>query len=170
MIENSATHRRKTLLLMGLIIAQSICSVFFLADAVVDLQGDNTDIHMVLEMIAALGLVSAIVFEVQALLRLLRRTAHLEQAMAVARSAMHEVIEAHFDGWALSPSERDVAGFLVKGLSTADIATLRGSAEGTVKAQLNAIYRKSGTRNRSDLLAVLIDTMMAGDGAESVPA
>lgn len=49
---------------------------------------------------------------------------------------------------------------MVKGLNTSEIAAMRGSAEGTVKAQLNAIYRKSDTRNRAEMLSALIDTMM----------
>lgn len=53
---------------------------------------------------------------------------------------------------------------------------MRGSAEGTVKAQLNAIYRKSGTANRAALMSLLIDTMMdqrqtdRGEGTAARPA
>jgi len=31
-----------------------------------------------------------------------------------------------------------------------------------VKAHLNAIYRKSGARNRGELLSLLIDSLLAG--------
>ena len=41
----------------------------------------------------------------------------------------------------LSPAERDVALFQIKGLSVAEIAALRGTSEGTVKAQAAAIVR-----------------------------
>ncbi len=37
---------------------------------------------------------------------------------------------------------------------------MRGSAEGTVKSHLNAIYRKSGTANRGELLSSIIDTLI----------
>lgn len=37
---------------------------------------------------------------------------------------------------------------------------MRGTAEGTVKAQLNSIYRKSGARNRSDLMSQILDAMI----------
>ena len=40
----------------------------------------------------------------------------------------------------LTPAEADVALFAIKGLNTADIAGLRQTSEGTVKAQTNAIY------------------------------
>ncbi|MGD9295546.1 MAG: helix-turn-helix transcriptional regulator, partial [Roseobacter sp.] len=79
----------------------------------------------------------------------------------VASAAVYDVIAAHFETWRLSPSERDVATFLVKGLDISEIARVRNCAEGTVKAHLNAIYRKSGARNRGELLSLLIDSLLA---------
>ena len=51
--------------------------------------------------------------------------------------------------------------------TVAKIADLCGSAEGTIKSHLNAIYRKSGTSGRGDLLSVIIDGLIntpGGDG------
>jgi DNA-binding NarL/FixJ family response regulator len=96
------------------------------------------------------------------LLDLLRRKAHLERNLAQASAAVHAVILAHFAECDLSPAETDVARFHVKGLPIADIARMRGCAEGTVKAHLNAIHRKSGTTSRGDLLSVLIESLMGG--------
>lgn len=70
------------------------------------------------------------------------------------------MLDAQFDAWGLSPAEHDVATFLVKGMSIAEIARLRGNKDGTIKAHLNAIYRKSDTTNRGELLSVLIDGLM----------
>jgi len=66
----------------------------------------------------------------------------------------------HFQTWGLTAAEQDVAGFTIKGLSIAEIADLRGSAEGTVKSQLNAIYRKAGVPGRGALLGLLVDDLM----------
>ena len=41
-----------------------------------------------------------------------------------------------------------MAWFTIKGLSIAEIARLRGTSEGTVKAHSNAIYRKAGVSGR----------------------
>ena len=84
----------------------------------------------------------------------------------MAGAAIAEVIEAHFAEWALTPAEHDIANFLVKGLSIAEIAQVRGSAEGTVKSHLNAIYRKSGSQNRGELLAQILDSLMARELGE----
>ena len=53
-----------------------------------------------------------------------------------------------------------MATFLIKGADIAEIARLRGSAEGTVKAHLNAIYRKAGVSGRPALVSLLIEDLM----------
>ena len=70
------------------------------------------------------------------------------------------VMTQHFVDWRLTPAERDVAVFLVKGLSTCDIAELRGTSEGTIKAQTNAIYRKASVTGRTQLLSTFIEDLM----------
>ena len=70
------------------------------------------------------------------------------------------VMTQHFTDWRLTPAERDVAVFLVKGLSTRDIAELRGTSEGTIKAQTNAIYRKAAVTGRTQLLSTFIEDLM----------
>ena len=76
-----------------------------------------------------------------------------------------DLLQERFAEWALTPSEKDVALFAIKGLSTAEIAALRSTSEGTVKAQTNAIYRKAGVTGRPQLLSLFIDDLMRDDGA-----
>lgn len=158
-------------ILTALIAVQSICAAFFLWDVIEDIRPGGfaslTNLHIAVEAGAAFSLFSAIVFEARYLGRLMRRKAHLEAQVSIAAGAFHEIMLAHFDSWGLTPSESDVAMFAVKGLSIAEIAGLRGSAEGTVKAQLNAVYRKAGVSGRGALLGLLIDDLLA---APLVPA
>lgn len=150
-----------------LIAVQCACVVFFLVDVATDVReqpaGAGFPFHLSFEIVATFSLFAAIVFEAKYLSSLLRQKARLEQGLSIANAAVHEVIEAHFVQWKLSPSETDIATFLVKGLDIAEIAQVRGCAQGTVKAHLNAIYRKSGTNGRGELLSVIIDTMLVGD-------
>ncbi|MCA8882371.1 MAG: helix-turn-helix transcriptional regulator [Rhodobacteraceae bacterium] len=173
MVDLTRAKSRIPATILVLIAVQAFCAVFFVGDVLADLRdvgmGSLAELHFGIETIATLSLVAAIVIELQVLLRLLRRKAHLEHSLHIAGAAVQAVIDAHFDAWALSPSERDVATFLVKGLSTAEIAQMRGNAEGTIKAHLNAIYRKSGTRSRSDLLSLIIDSLMTRDASAGTP-
>jgi DNA-binding CsgD family transcriptional regulator len=88
-----------------------------------------------------------------------------EDALRRASGAFADLLQARFAEWALTPAEADVALFAIKGMSTAEIAGLRGTSEGTVKAQTAAIYRKAGVAGRPQLLSLFIDDLMRDDGA-----
>lgn len=74
-----------------------------------------------------------------------------------------DLLDERFSEWGLTKAEADVALFAIKGLSTAEIAGLRQTSEGTVKAQTNAIYRKAGVSGRSQLLSLFIEDLMRDD-------
>ena len=56
--------------------------------------------------------------------------------------------------------DSDAEIVVAAGMTIPEIAALRGSAEGTIKSHLNAVYRKSGTQGRGDLLAVILDDLI----------
>lgn len=151
-------------LLIVLIALQSLCVVLFLTDLAADLRDIGATIwseaHIYIEITANLALLAAVVVEARFLRLILMRQAHAERALSVASGALHDVIEGYFAQWGLTPSEADVAIFTIKGCSIAEIARLRGSAEGTVKTHLNAIYRKSGLAGRGQLVSILIEDLL----------
>ncbi|MCV2881309.1 helix-turn-helix transcriptional regulator [Actibacterium sp. XHP0104] len=69
-------------------------------------------------------------------------------------------LDVEFDRWNLSAAERDVALLSLKGLKISQIAEFRQTREGTVKAQLNAIFRKAGVSSRPELLAQCLDVIL----------
>ena len=148
-------------LVIALIGVQTVCALVFLWDVVHDLQEPLADLwHLVPEAMAGLALFIGIGFEVVYLLHLLQRKASLERSVGMASAQLQDVVQSHFDSWKLTASERDVAALMIKGLSIAEIASVRGSADGTVKAHLNAIYRKSNARNRAEVLSHIMDAMI----------
>ncbi len=161
MISDSAVRHPTALIL--LMAVQLACAVFFVTDAVQDFfeSGPGSlDGHLIIEALATLSLLVAIALEGRILASLRRREADLEESLTNASAEVHAVIMAQFDAWSLSPAERDIAMFLVKGLTTQEIAEMRGSAEGTVKAHFNAIFRKAGVHSRVELLSLLIDRLL----------
>ncbi len=84
----------------------------------------------------------------------------MEKSLGVAAGALAELMEDYFREWGLTPSEQDVAAFTIKGYAIAEIAEMRGSAEGTVKTHLNAIYRKAGVPGRGQLVSLLIEDLL----------
>lgn len=157
-------------ILIGLIAVQSLCAAFFLWDVVTDIGPDGLrafgNLHIGIETMAALALIAGIAVETRFLMQLLRRKAHLEDQVSIAAGAFHDVVLDHFDRWGLTPAEADVAMFTLKGCSIAETAQLRGAAEGTVKTQLSAVYRKAGVAGRGALLGLLIDDLI---GAPLLP-
>lgn len=150
--------------LIALIAAQLVCAAFFAGDVLADFRIPSESLpYLSVEALACATLVLTILAELHFLRQILQRQAHLQRAASVATAAISEVIEAHLVAWKLTPSEHDIANLLVKGLSIAEIARIRGNAEGTVKSHLNAVYRKSGSQNRHDLLAQILDSLMARD-------
>ena len=85
----------------------------------------------------------------------------MEVQLRAASGAFMDLLYERFQEWELTPAEADVALFAIKGLSTQDIANLRGVSEGTVKAQTNAIYRKAGVTGRPQLLSQFLDDLIS---------
>ena len=86
-----------------------------------------------------------------------------EDRVKVASGELMQVISEKFDDWRLSPSERDIAVLLIKGLSNQEIAEIRATRPGTVKSQSSSIYQKSGVKNRHELAAYFVEDLLAGE-------
>ncbi len=144
---------------------QLLCTLFFVSDIVITVLGLRThpiswQTREYLELGAAIGLVLGVVLGGFALWSSLRRSRRAESRLRAASGAFMDLMEERFREWGLTAAERDVALFAIKGLSTAEIADLRNTSEGTVKAQTNAIYRKAGVNGRPQLLSLFIEDLM----------
>jgi DNA-binding CsgD family transcriptional regulator len=155
----------KTLALSGLLVVQVVAISFFLVDVMADLFGwfgvINGLGHNVIELVAVVALILGTALTVIEFRKVLTRQRRVEAQLRVASGAFLELLEEHFDAWVLTPSERDVARMAIKGLSIAEIAGVRQTKEGTIKAQCNAIYSKAGVTGRQQLLSLFIEELMA---------
>jgi DNA-binding NarL/FixJ family response regulator len=68
-------------------------------------------------------------------------------------------IDAQFESWGLTPAEADVAGLLLKGASSREIAILRHTSEATIRQQAQSVYRKSGLGSRVELSAYFLEDL-----------
>ena len=155
---------------IAIFLVQAFCAIFFVSDILTSVLGIQTtplswELRELMEIGASLGLVLGVVVGGMMLRRALRDRHRAEEQLRRASGAFMDLLQERFAEWALTPSEKDVALFAIKGLSTAEIAALRSTSEGTVKAQTNAIYRKAGVTGRPQLLSLFIDDLMRDDGA-----
>ena len=159
----AVTRKRK--LLYAVLALQVVCILFLATEAAMDMFGleleDMLGTRDVLEFAVVAALVLGAVFIAGEIRALLRRQKSLEDQVMAASGAFHELLEQHFTDWGLTASERDVALMAIKGLSIAEIAELRQTAQGTVKAQCNKIYAKAEVSGRPQLLSLFIEELMA---------
>lgn len=160
-----AMKTRGTIALWAVAALQAIVALFFTVCFLLDAIGMEPEFliwqsHEYQQTILAIGLNLGVALGWIALRTSLQRARLAEEKMRRCTSEFSLVMSQHFTEWRLTPAERDVALFLIKGLSTRDIAALRGTSDGTIKAQTNAIYRKAGVTGRSQLLSTFIEDLM----------
>lgn len=71
-----------------------------------------------------------------------------------------EVMQKQFDEWDLTDSEQQIVISLLKGLSFREVASLRDTAEKTVRQQATGVYRKAGLRGRHELAAWFFEDLL----------
>lgn len=98
------------------------------------------------------------------------RDAWRESARKVLQGLGH-AIDRQFRAWDLTPTEREVALFLLKGYSHKRMARLTGRSERTVRQHSVAVYRKSGLSGRAEFAGFFLeDLLLPEDAQESLSA
>ena len=149
----------------AILVVQVTCAIFFVSDILLSVLRVPVDpvpwrYRELMEIGAAVGLLMGVGLGALLLRASILRTRAAEQALRAASGAFMELVDERFDDWGLTPAERDVALFALKGCSIAEIAGLRDTSEGTVKAQTNAIYRKAGVTGRPQFLSLFVEDLM----------
>ena len=76
---------------------------------------------------------------------------------------LREVIDKQFTEWGFSSTDREIAYFLLNGLSLKEIAELRGSTDKSIKQQAYMLYRKAGLGGRTELSAYFLGELIHKD-------
>lgn len=83
-----------------------------------------------------------------------------KQQLKNVGSQFGEIINEQFSKWDLSPSEREVAMLLLKGLSFEEITKIRGTKEKTIHQQATSIYKKSNVNGRHEFAAYFYEDFL----------
>ena len=135
---------RSVLIIWIIVPIQLAAIAFFLWDVGAGIIGLRTEpiswrLREGIEVGSALGLIIGFVVGLRLLLLTIRRNRVIEGQLRAASGAFAELLEERFQTWGLTPAERDVAWFTLKGFSINEIAELRKTSDGTGKAQSYAI-------------------------------
>jgi len=161
--KSKAQGRSQTVDLSIFMMLQSVAELFFVADSVRYLADAPVNAESIIEALTAFVLVLGIFMAGWQLRLTLERMAAQGRALDIARGDFVRIIETQFDIWGLTAAEREVGMLALKGLDLAEIARLRGSAQGTVRAQMTRIYAKAGVSGRAQFAAWFVEDLL-GDG------
>ena len=151
---------RKATAMTMVVALQSIAALFFTIDVLDDAARSEDLAHLAIEGLAVVALLAAIVVGAHQIRSLVLAARQDELAVALARGAASKLIQLRFTQWKLTRAEADVALFALKGCDVHQIAEMRGTAEGTVRAQLTRIYAKAGVNSQSTLIASFLDELI----------
>ncbi|WP_341368666.1 helix-turn-helix transcriptional regulator [Yoonia sp. BS5-3] len=169
------SQKQISLVFLGCLTAfQILCAGFFVAEFLTEVLGLR---HWalpfvwreILQILASLGLVIGSVTAILLLRQMRRRMNDVDRQLRAASGAFGDVMTEFFDEWSLSPSERDVAMFALRGYSNSEIADLRGKSEATVKTQINAVFRKADVTSRAQLMGLFVDAIMSEAPQKTAP-
>ncbi len=151
-------------ILWTLFVIQAICCAYFLIDITYDLVLPSEMAGLadsdVVEAIVTIALFLGLAFSASELRKLMRRQDQIDDQLKVASGAFAELLETRFAEWDLTEAERAVAVLALKGYSVAEMADLRATAQGTIKAQCAALYRKADVSGRLQLLSLFLEDLM----------
>lgn len=151
--------------LWSLFALQGVCCAYFLMDIGWDLLWPSTINRFaesdVLEVLVTVAMFFGLAFTGNELRQLLTRHDQLENQIKVASGAFTEVMEARFKDWSLTNAESEIAILAIKGFSIAEMAEIRDTKQGTVKAQCASVYKKADVAGRLQLISVFLDDLMA---------
>lgn len=159
----------RPVLFLLIVILQALCALVFVGDIVLSVLGVPVppipwQINELIEIGAAFGLLSGLALGTLVLRSAMQQSRRAEEALRIASGAFGDLVEERFGQWGLTPAERDVAMFTLKGSTLAEIAQMRNTSEGTVKAQSGAIYRKAGVSSRTQLLSLFVEDLIMNEG------
>ncbi|MZR12202.1 helix-turn-helix transcriptional regulator [Maritimibacter sp. DP07] len=158
-------YRRYAALAGGILVVQVVGASVFILELFSDVLGLrhwalDWQAREAVQLGAVLSLVLGAIAGIAFLLETVKRAASVETQLQAASGAFQAAMRTQFGQWGLSPAEEEVALFALKGFSNQEIAELRGKSEATVKTQMNAVFRKAGVNNRSQLMAQFMELLL----------
>ncbi|MEH6758502.1 MAG: helix-turn-helix transcriptional regulator [Parasphingorhabdus sp.] len=156
-------RNRAVLFAVGIVVVQTVAAIFFVLDSIEDIIAKTQPgitFEIFTEGLIAFALMIGVVMGARQTRKLMMDARRREDALAVARGALSDIIKLRFDEWQLSPGESEVALFAIKGCSISEIAQMRNAATGTVRSQLSQVYLKARVTSQSMLISLFIEELL----------
>lgn len=174
----SGLTRRRSASLSGVALIQFVCALIFGFDIAYELHNDLLSdqalttsqlVHLATETAAVGLLLVGFYLSGRELRGLNQSETQQRDSLAVLRGHFDDILVKRFEAWGLSKAESDVALLSLRGLKISEIAVMRKTKEGTIKAQLSSIFHKAGIGTRTELLGIFMDEFLDFGADQSDP-
>ena len=166
-MENDKQKTIFTVILLVILVTTS-------TDVWLDLGQGSTVKHLMTEIIVCIAVIVGLVmmWSSNKFLKLELQSTQSDLAKSLAESmkwknenaqlisGLSGAIDKQLSEWHLSPSEKDVALMLLKGLSLKEIAEIRSVSERTVRQQSINVYQKANIAGRAELSAFFLEDLL----------
>ncbi|MEO9821021.1 MAG: helix-turn-helix transcriptional regulator [Paracoccaceae bacterium] len=148
-----------------LVTIQCLCGAYFLWEIFASILGLPSvtlrwSLRELVEAGASIGLILGAFLGVRLAFVAQSATHRAENARRITSGEFTDVVDRYFEQLGLTSAETEIAWFVLKGMSLAEIAELRHTRIGTVKAQCTAIYKKAGVTGKSQLFSQLVEDLL----------
>ena len=154
-----------TVIAWVLVAIQCVCGAYFMWEIVASIAGLPSlplrwQTRELVELGASFGLILGALLTVRLLFIAQKAKRRADQARRMTSGQFTEIVDGYFQKLEFTQAEKDVAWMLLKGMSTAEIAELRDTKLGTVKAQCTALYRKAGVNSKGQLFSLIVEDLL----------
>ena len=153
-------------------------------DIAEDLAAGTTTFHVVMELIMMLASVAGVFYfwnqlriaqRIETELKQNLKNAHAETTRWQEQEQdllynLRKAINKQFTLWDLLPREKEIAFYLLKGLSLKEIAVCMGGTYLSIKQQAHVLYRKAGLGGRAELSAFFLGGLLQPDSGSTKAA
>jgi len=135
--------------------------IFFVVDVITDIVNNAPrDIHFYLEGFFVIALVYILIFQIKEIRTMEVEIETSHQELEVLKGGLTREIEKQFNSWQLTPSEKEVAWLILKGISYSDIAKVKDISKRTVDQHSGSIFKKSNSSNRHEFVSGFIEEIL----------
>lgn len=140
------------------VIAFVIVIGFFISDVVHDYANmQDNQLHFYSELFFVFLLFFLLVHQIREIYSIGNKLNSTTDKLSRVQGELSDLIDKQLIEWNLTKAEKSVTWMVIKGFSFKEIAEIRQVSEKTVHQQTASIYKKSGVKNRHELMGGFLD-------------
>jgi len=119
--------------------------------------------HFYSELSIVILLAYLLVYQIREIYNTKRQLASTSNKLTLIQGEISDLINHKLVEWKLTKAERSVTWLVIKGFSFKKISEIREVSEKTIHQQTASIYKKSGSKNRHELMSDFLDYFINSD-------